>query len=159
MGFVVLEPPSLCWHLFTRLLTVMSTCECHERGCLIAKLCLCPTLCHLLGYSPLGSSVCGISQARILEWVAISFSRGSSQLRDRTHVFCFGRWIIYHWVTREAWTWLEGVIFEYVFKGLRFPWPLPYPSPKSAPAWNPIACLMQAMLWAACGQNWILPLN
>ena len=37
-----------------------------------------------------GSSVCGISQARILEWVAISFSVGSFQLRDRTHVSCIG---------------------------------------------------------------------
>ena len=35
-----------------------------------------------------GSSVCGILQARILEWVAISFSRRSSQPRDRTHVSC-----------------------------------------------------------------------
>ena len=35
-----------------------------------------------------GSSVHGISQARILEWVALSFSRGSSQLRDRIHVSC-----------------------------------------------------------------------
>ena len=38
-------------------------------------------------------------QARILEWVAISFSRGSSQLRDRTHisyVSCVGRWALYH---------------------------------------------------------------
>ena len=37
-----------------------------------------------LGYSPPGSSVHGILQARVLEWVAISFSRGSSQPRDRT---------------------------------------------------------------------------
>ena len=36
--------------------------------------------------SPPGSSVHGIFQARILEWVAFSFSRGSSQLRDRTHI-------------------------------------------------------------------------
>ena len=40
--------------------------------------------------SPPGSSVYGISQARILEWVAISSSRGSSQPRDRTHISC--RW-------------------------------------------------------------------
>ena len=46
--------------------------------------------------SPLGSSVPGILQARILEWVAISFSRGSSQSRDRTGVFCVGRKILYH---------------------------------------------------------------
>ena len=38
----------------------------------------CSTLCNLVDYSPLGSSVHGILQARILEWVAISFSRGSS---------------------------------------------------------------------------------
>ena len=39
---------------------------------------LCPTLCNTMDYSPPGSSVRGILQARILEWVAISFSRGSS---------------------------------------------------------------------------------
>ena len=50
-----------------------------------------------------GSSVHGISQARRLEWVAISFSRGSSWPRDRTHVSCIGRWwVLYHWATREA---------------------------------------------------------
>ena len=43
---------------------------------------LCPTLCDPMGGSPPGSSVHGILQARILEWVAISFSRGSSQPRD-----------------------------------------------------------------------------
>ena len=40
------------------------------------------TLCNPMDYSPPGSSLCGISQARILEWVAISFFRGSSQPRD-----------------------------------------------------------------------------
>ena len=39
---------------------------------------------------------------RILEWVAISFSRGSSQLRGQTGVSCIGRWIFYHWATWEA---------------------------------------------------------
>ena len=46
-----------------------------------------------------------MSQARILEWVAISFSRGCSQLRVRTCVSCgsyIGRQVIYHWATREA---------------------------------------------------------
>ena len=38
----------------------------------------CPTLCDPVDYSPPGSSVCRISQARVLEWVAISYSRGSS---------------------------------------------------------------------------------
>ena len=48
----------------------------------------CPILCNPMHCSPPGSSVRGISQARVLEWVAISFSRGSSCPRDRTHVSC-----------------------------------------------------------------------
>ena len=44
----------------------------------------CPTLCNPRGYSPPGSSVHGILQEKILEWVAIPFSRGSSLLRDQT---------------------------------------------------------------------------
>ena len=48
----------------------------------------CPTLCDPLDCSPPGSSGHGISQAGILEWVAISCSRGSSRPRDQTHVSC-----------------------------------------------------------------------
>ena len=44
----------------------------------------CPTLCDPVDCSPPGSSVHGILQARILEWVAISLSRGYSRPRDRT---------------------------------------------------------------------------
>ena len=55
----------------------------------------CPTLGDPVDCSQPGSSVQGILQARILEWVAISFSRGSSRPRDRTHVSCIGRWILY----------------------------------------------------------------
>ena len=50
--------------------------------------------------SSTGSSVQGIFQARILEWVIISSSRGSSQPGDQTHISgisCIGRWILYHW--------------------------------------------------------------
>ena len=57
-----------------------------------------PTDCSLPG-----SSVHGISQARILEWVAISFFRQSSWLRDQTQVSGIGRWILYHWTTRSPW--------------------------------------------------------
>ena len=55
--------------------------------------------------SPPGSSIHGILQARILEWVAISFSKGSSQPRDWTHVsyvFYIGGRILNHWATWEA---------------------------------------------------------
>ena len=48
----------------------------------------CPTLCSPMDSSPPGSSVHGIFQARILEWVAISFSRGSCWPRDWTRVSC-----------------------------------------------------------------------
>ena len=44
----------------------------------------------------------GILQARILEWVAMPSSRGSSQLRDQTQVSCIGRWIFYRRATKEA---------------------------------------------------------
>ena len=61
--------------------------------CLVTKSCL--TLCEPMDYSPPGFSVHVISQARILEWVAIFFFRGSSQLKDETHVSWIGRWILY----------------------------------------------------------------
>ena len=57
----------------------------------------CLTLGDFLACSPPESSVYGIFQARILEWVAISFSRGCSQPRDGTPISCIGRWILYHW--------------------------------------------------------------
>ena len=49
-----------------------------------------------------GSSVHGISQARILGEVAIFLSRGSSWPRDQHWVSCIGRRVLYHWFTREA---------------------------------------------------------
>ena len=49
---------------------------------------LCPTFMLPMDCGPSGSSVRGISQSRILEWVAISFSRGSSRPRDRILVSC-----------------------------------------------------------------------
>ena len=48
----------------------------------------CPTLCNLMDYSLSGSSVHGILQARILDWIAMPFSRGSSQLKNWTLVSC-----------------------------------------------------------------------
>ena len=59
---------------------------------------LCPTLCDPMGYNPPGSCPRNFP-VRILEQVAISFCRVSSQPRDQTHISCFGRWILYHWAT------------------------------------------------------------
>ena len=60
------------------------------------------TLCDLMACSLPSSSVHGISQARILECVAISFSRGSPRPRDRNLISCINRQILYHWVTSEV---------------------------------------------------------
>ena len=59
----------------------------------------CSTLCNPMDYSPPGSSVHGISQARILEWVAMSSSRGSSWPRDATRTSYSGIQILYFWAT------------------------------------------------------------
>ena len=62
----------------------------------------CPILCYLMDHSSPGSSVHGILQARILKWVAISFSRWPSWPKDWTHVSSIGRQILYHWTASEA---------------------------------------------------------
>ena len=65
-----------------------------------AKLCL--TLCDPMNCSPPGFSVRGILQARILEWVAMSSSRGSSQARDWTQISCSASRLFAAWTKREA---------------------------------------------------------
>ena len=69
-------------------------------NCVHAKLLQwCLTLCSPINYCPPGSSVHGILQARILEQVAMPFSRVFSQPRDPAHisyVSCIGRWVFYH---------------------------------------------------------------
>ena len=71
-------------------------------ACVHAKSCQsCPTLCDSVGRSLTGSSVHGILQAWILEWVALFFSRESSWIKDWTHVSYvsfIGRQILYHYL-------------------------------------------------------------
>ena len=62
----------------------------------------CPTVCDPTECSPPGSSVHGTLQARILEWVTISFSRGSSWPRDQTQFSRIGGRHFNLWITREA---------------------------------------------------------
>ena len=62
----------------------------------------CPTLCNSMDCSLPGSSVHGILQARILEWIAIPFSQGSSWPRDWTRVSCIAGRFFTIWATREA---------------------------------------------------------
>ena len=69
-------------------------------ACSVAQSCL--THYDPMDCNPPGSSVHGIFQAKILEWVAISFPKVSSWSRDHTQVSCIVKWILYHWATWEA---------------------------------------------------------
>ena len=78
-----------------------------------------------MDYSPPGSSVSGIFQARILEWVALSFSRGSSQSRDRTQVSCvscIGRRILYLCHLGSPCVDIQKRIFKNMCLRIRTPW-------------------------------------
>ena len=81
-------------------LCVFSVIPDHFLCVLVTQFCL--TLCDPMDCSPPGSSIHGILQARILEWVAISFSRGSSQPRDWTQVSSIAGRFFTIWATREA---------------------------------------------------------
>ena len=62
----------------------------------------CPTLCDPMDSSLPGSAIRGIFQTRILEWAAISFSRGSAQPRDWTWLSCIADRRFTVWATREV---------------------------------------------------------
>ena len=62
------------------------------RACSVTQPCL--TLCDLMDH--------GILQAKILERVAVSSSRGTSRPRDQTHISCTGRQILYHWANLQG---------------------------------------------------------
>ena len=80
--------------------TWLATHKLHEVKVLVVQLCL--TLCDPMDCSLPGSSVHGILQARILEYVAIPFCKGSSQPRDQTQVSCIASGFFTIWATREA---------------------------------------------------------
>ena len=97
----ILYPASnLDWRFVSYMILYMFQCHSPKMFqfyvCEVTQLCL--TLCDPVDCSPPGSSVHGILQARILEWVAISFSRGSSRPRDQTCVFCISRQILFLFV-------------------------------------------------------------
>ena len=98
----------------------------------------CPNLCDPVYCSPPGPSVHGIFQVRVAEWVSISFSRGSSQPRDRTQVSCIGMWILNHWATWEALLhcWWECKLAQPLWsflKTLKLPYDSAYISKKKIP--------------------------
>jgi len=116
---------NLCFLLWRQILYCWATWEAHMYMCACVDMCVClliyihththththiytyisvcahscPSLCDSRDYSPPGSSVHGIFQARILESITISCSTGFSRPRDQTRisrVSCIGRWILYH---------------------------------------------------------------
>ena len=118
---------NLCFCCFFKLLNlkIFSILRCHILGGVC--LCLCaqswPILCDPMDYSLPGFSVHVISQARILEGIAISFSRGSSQPRNWTRISCIGRQILYYWATRQTYfVWLAFQYWKKVWKILSIFW-------------------------------------
>ena len=103
----VLSVNWLFWYLYLCL---------YSYACMHAKsLRSCPTLCDPTVCSPSGSSVHGILQARILEWVAMPSSKGSSWPRDRTcisYASCIGRRVLYH--AGATWEALYSYIYIYI---------------------------------------------
>ena len=98
LSFSIAFLPSMCicWGSVCSLLSI----HVQYRKCIYAKsLHSCMTLCDPMDCSSLGSSAHGVLQARILEWVAMPSSSGSSRPRVRTHVSfisCIGRRTLYH---------------------------------------------------------------
>ena len=122
-------------------LTSLSVCVCAK------WLQLCPTLWDPMDCSPPGSSVHGILQARILEWVAISSSRGSSRPRDWTLISCIAgdSSPLSHWGCPQL-LWIYLCNLNSSFKPL-----LPYPGGTERVSW---ASPWQEVLNAWEGGDW-----
>ena len=86
-----LTPKSAVPHILFWILNWWRDAECRV---LVAQ--SCPTLCDPMDWGPLGSSVHSVFQVRILEWVAIPFSRGYSWPRDWTQISCNASRYLYH---------------------------------------------------------------
>ena len=102
--------------------------------------------CDSINSSPPGSSVHGISQARILEWVAIAFSRGSSPTRDQARVPCIGGWILYRLNHQGS---SESVSHSVVFSCVRLfgiPWTAACRAPLSMGFYSPLRRLERAVI-------------
>ena len=104
LGCPIQKPCMIYWGPRRRLCSFF---ESESESCSVVSLC-----------DPLDYTVHGILQARILEWVAFPFSRGSSQPRDQTQVSCIAGGFFTSWVTRV----LEATEFEYSYVGLDRRW-------------------------------------
>ena len=109
-GLPIAKKPSHypLFHIFISSSLSKNTCV-HVPGIITCVLSRVWPLCCPMDCSPPGFSVHGILQARMLEWVAISYSRGSSQPRNRTWVSCTAGRFFIDWAIREAkWDWAKS---------------------------------------------------
>ena len=119
----------------------------------------CPTLCDSMDCRPSGSSVHGILQARILEWVAISFSRGSSRPSDRTQVSHIAGRHFNLWATREAQNIYFHVFIYLAAPSLSccmwdlVPWPRIEPGPLALRAWSLSLWTTREVSWLVVGRE------
>ena len=101
------ETHTIIWTDAEKYLTKVNTF--HDKSVKVLVVQLCLTLWNPMGCSLPGSftwnSLHGILQARILEWVVIPFSMGSSQSRDQTHISCIAGRFFTVWATKEALSW------------------------------------------------------
>ena len=104
--FWVLRHTHTHTHMFNALLSVC-VCMC---VCLTTQ--MCSTLCSPMDCNSPGFSVHGISQTRILEWVAIFYFRRSSQPRNWTPVDSIGRWTLNHWAIWEVSFLFFGILMK-----------------------------------------------
>ena len=98
LSICITEAKQLSYTPVCRRTLSVPVCSLHVQTCVKVKVAQsCPTLCD-----PMDSTVHGTVQTRILEWVAIPFSKGSSQSRDRTQVSFIAGGFFTSWATREA---------------------------------------------------------
>ena len=106
---------------------------------------------------PSDTSVHGISEARALEWVDISFSRGSSWPRDQTCVSCIGSWFLYKWAISKALFWsLCCYSFTKFCSNLCNPYELQHtrhPCPSLSPRVSPSSCLFNQCCYPAISSS------
>ena len=123
----------------------------------------CVRLCDPIGCSPPGSTVHGISQARILEWVAISYFRGSSQPWDWTcisWVSCIGRWIFFvyccaSWEAPNTLLYSSLIPHPFQISLVRGDWPasgMNSSKPPCGPSWA--LCLVTGLSGEWCCSRW-----
>ena len=145
-----LLPASLLVHLTSLLISQGQSISLRSlwREVIVTQLCL--TLCDPMDCSPPGFSIHGILQARILEWVAIPFSRGSSRPRDWTWVSHIAARFFTSWATGEAWKPRLFCLGPHLLFWLQLSTGHPYPQPSSLESG---VCLWEQPVW------WLLLLS